>query len=171
MKNFFMIATLMVLASFSASAAEFKLGYVDVHSVVEKSSMGKKAKEEMKKEGEKKQKELDKKKNDLDKMNEDIEKKRSLLSDDALQKRSQELQMEVAKFRETVQKAQLELQKKENELLEPIVKKVKSVIEKVAKDKNFSMVIRSNQTDQVVIYSGSEYNLTDDVIKAIEKEK
>lgn len=170
MKNFFMIATL-VLASYSATAAEFKLGYVDVHAVVEKSSMGKKAKEEMKKEGEKKQKELDKKKADLDKINEDIEKKRSLLSEDALQKRSQELQLEVAKFRETVQKAQLELQKKENELLEPIVKKVKAVIERVAKEKNFSMVMRSNQTDQIVIYAGAEYNLTDDVVKALEKEK
>lgn len=169
MKNF--LAIIAALSVTSLAHAEFKIGYVDVHTAVEKSTIGKKAKEEMKKEGEKKQKELDKKKADLDKMNEDIEKKKSLLSEDALQKRGQELQMEVAKFRETVQKAQMELQKKEGELLEPIVKKVQAVVEKVAKDKGFAMVIRSNATDQIVIYAGSEYNLTDEVIAALEKEK
>ncbi|MCC2677994.1 MAG: hypothetical protein K0R29_570 [Pseudobdellovibrio sp.] len=170
MKNFLTIIAALLLAS-AVQAADFKIGYVDVHTAVEKSTIGKKAKDEMKKEGEKKQKELDKKKADLDKMNEDIEKKKSLLSEDALQKRGQELQMEVAKFRETVQKAQLELQKKENELLEPIVKKVKVVIEKIAKDKGFGMVIRSNANDQMVIYSASEYDLTDEVVAALEKEK
>jgi outer membrane protein len=170
MKNFFVLTVALLFTSM-ASAADFKIGYVDVHSAVEKSTIGKKAKEEMKKEGEKKQKELDKKKADLDKMNEDIEKKKALLSEDALQKRGQELQMEVAKFRETVQKAQVELQKKENELLEPIVKRVKVVIEKIAKDKGFSMVIRSNQNEQIVVYSATEYDLTDDVVKALEKDK
>jgi outer membrane protein len=169
MKNFITLMTALMITSLAH--AEFKIGYVDVHAAVEKSSIGKKAKEEMKKEGEKKQKDLDKKKADLDKMNEDIEKKKSLLSEDALQKRNQELQMEVGKFRENVQKAQLELQKKESELLEPIVKKVKTVIEKIAKDKGLAMVIRSNQNDQIVIYASSEYDLTDEVVAALEKEK
>ena len=103
-------------------------------------------------------------------MNEDIEKKKALLSEEALQKRSQELQMEVAKFRDTVQKAQLELQKKESDLLEPIVKKVKVVIDKIAKDKGFAMVIRSNQNEQIVLYAAPEFDLTDEVVKALEKD-
>ena len=169
MKNFLVLVATLLLAT--TASAEFKIGYVDVHQAVEKSTIGKKAKEEMKKEGEKRQKDLDKKKSDLDKMNEDIEKKKSVLSEDALMKKSQELQMEVQKFRENVSKAQMELQKKENELLEPIVKKVKTVIDKIAKDKGFAMVIRSNQNEQIVLYAGSDYDLTDDVVKALEKEK
>ena len=170
MKNFIVLSAVILMTSF-ASAADFKVGYVDVHQAVEQSTIGKKAKEEMKKEGEKRQKELDKKKGDLDKMNEDIEKKKSVLSEEALQKRSQELQVEVQKFRESVAKAQVDLQKKESELLEPIVKKVKSVIDKIAKEKGFAMVIRSNQNEQIVLYSASEYDLTDDVVKALEKDK
>lgn len=169
MKNMLILMATMLAASLAH--AEFKIGYVDVHTAVEQSAIGKKAKEEMKKEGEKKQKELDKKKADLDKMNEDIEKKKSVLSEEALQKRSQELQGEVQKFRENVQKAQVELQKKENELLEPIVKKVKSVIEKIAKDKGFNMVIRSNQNDQIVLYADSATDLTDETVKALDKDK
>lgn len=170
MKNFLML-TATLLFAVGASAAEFKLGYVDVHQAVEKSTIGKKAKEEMKKEGDKRQKELDKKKADLDKMNEDIEKKKSVLSEEALQKRAQELQVEVQKFREIVGKAQLDLQKKENELLEPIVKKVKIVIEKIGKEKGFAMVLRSNSNEQIVLYSAAEYDLTEEVVKALEKEK
>ena len=169
MKNFLGLVAALLFTSMAS--AEYKVGYVDVHQAVEQSTIGKKAKEEMKKEGEKRQKELDKKKADLDKMNEDIEKKKSVLSEDALQKRSQELQMEVGKFRESVAKAQSDLQKKESELLEPIVKKVKSVIDKIAKDKGFAMVIRSNQNEQIVLYSAPEFDLTDDVVKALEKDK
>lgn len=170
MKNFLIVLTAALLTC-ATQAADMKIGYVDVHAAVEKSTIGKKAKEEMKKEGEKRNKDLEKKKADLDKMNEDIEKKKSVLSEEALQKRAQELQMEVAKFRETVGKAQAELQKKENELLEPIVKKVKTVIEKIAKDKGFGLVIRSNQNEQIVLYAGAEYDLTEEVVKALEKEK
>ena len=171
MKNVFMIMFVVVMASMVASAAEFKLGYVDVQKAIEKSSIGKKAKDEMKKEADKRNKELEKKKSDVDKMREDIEKKRSVLAEEAFAKRAQELQEEMQKFNQTAAKAQGELQKKEAELLEPIVKKMKTVIEKIAKDKGFSMVIQSNQNAQIVLYSSPESDLTDDVVKAVDKEK
>jgi outer membrane protein len=169
MKNFLIILTALT-ASLTASA-QFKVGYVDVHLAVDKSTVGKKAKEEMKKEGEKRQKDLSKKEADLGKMKEDIEKKRSVLSEEAFQKRAQEWQLEFQKFNESVAKARAELQKKESELLEPIVKKIKTAVDKIAKEKGFAMVIRSNQNDQIVLYSASEFDLTEDVVKALDKEK
>ena len=169
MKN--VIVLLSALLFGSLASAEFKMAYVDIHQAIEKSAMGKKAKDEMKKEADKKNKELEKKKADLDKMGEDIEKKKSVLSEEALQKRGQELQVEAQKFRETVSKAQAELAKKENELLEPIVTKVKAVIEKISKEKGISMVIQSNQNAQIVLYANAESNLTDEVVKALEKDK
>jgi outer membrane protein len=169
MKNVIVLVSTLLFASLAS--AEFKMAYVDIHQAIEKSAMGKKAKEEMKKEADKKNKELEKKKSDLDKMGEDIEKKKSVLSEEALQKRGQELQVEAQKFRETVSKAQAELAKKENELLEPIVAKVKSVIEKISKEKGISMVIQSNQNAQIVLYANAESNLTDEVVKALEKDK
>ena len=169
MKNVIVLVGALLFGSMAA--AEFKMAYVDIHQAIEKSAMGKKAKEEMKKEADKKNKDLEKKKADLDKMGEDIEKKKSVLSEEALQKRGQELQIEAQKFRETVSKAQAELAKKENELLEPIVTKVKSVIEKISKEKGISMVIQSNQNAQIVLYANTESNLTDEVVKALEKDK
>lgn len=169
MKKLLMMMAL-VMAS-SAAYAEFKVAYVDVQTVVEKSKDGKKLNDELKKEFEKRQKEIEKKKADLDKMNEDIEKKKSVLSEEALQKRSIEFQGEVQKVREAMAKSQMEFQKKQNELYEPIIKKLKSIIEKVAKDKGYSMVIRSNQTEQIVLYAAAEHDLTDEVVSALDKDK
>jgi outer membrane protein len=75
------------------------------------------------------------------------------------------------KFNQLAAKAQGELQKKESELLEPIVKKMKVVIEKLAKEKGVSMVIQSNQNAQIVLYASSESDLTDELVKAVDKEK
>lgn len=163
------IVTILMIAG--TASAEFKMAYVDVQKAIEKTSMGKKAKEEMKKEADKKNKELEKKKSDIDKMREDIEKKRSVLAEEAFAKRAGELQEEMQKFNQTASKAQAELQKKESELLEPIVKKMKLVIERLAKDKGISMVIQSNQNAQIVLYSSSELDLTEDLVKAFDKDK
>jgi outer membrane protein len=169
MKNFLAVVTVLLVASFAS--AEFKLAYVDVQKAIEKTAMGKKAKEEMKKEADKRNKDLEKKKADIDKMREDIEKKRSVLADEAFAKRAEELQVEMQKFNQLAAKAQGELQKKESELLEPIVKKMKVVIEKLAKEKGVSMVIQSNQNAQIVLYASSESDLTDELVKAVDKEK
>lgn len=169
MKNFLAIAITLLFAG--SAFAEFKLAYVDVQKAIEKTSMGKKAKEEMKKEAEKKNKELEKKKTDIDKMREDIEKKRSVLAEEAFAKRAAELQDEMQKFNQTAAKAQTELQKKESELLEPIIKKMKAVIETLAKQKGVSMVIQSNQNAQIVLYASVESDLTDELVKAFDKEK
>ncbi|MBC7467550.1 MAG: OmpH family outer membrane protein [Bdellovibrio sp.] len=169
MKLFLTLAAVMMTASLAS--ADFKLAYVDVQKAIEKSSAGKKAKEDMKKEAEKKNKDLEKKKADVDKMREDIEKKRSVLSEEAFGKRAAELQEEMQKFNVLAQKAQQELQKREADLLQPIVEKMKKVIAGLAKEKGLSMVIQSNQNAQIVLFATPESDITEDVVKAFDKEK
>ena len=165
------LTMLSVMVATSIASADFKLAYVDVQKAIEKSSAGKKAKEEIKKEADKKSKELEKKKADIDKMREDLEKKRSVLAEEAFGKKAAELQEEMQKFNQLAAKAQGELQKKEGELLQPIVDKMKKVIEKIAKEKSLNMVIQSNQNAQIVLYASAESEITDEVVKAFDKEK
>lgn len=170
MKNFFVLVSAMLLTA-SVASAEFKAGFVDVQKAIEATNLGKKAKEEMRKEAEKRNKELEKKKGDIDKMREDIEKKRSVLAEEAFAKRAQELQEEMQRFNQSAAKAQADLQKKEGELLEPIVKKIRTVIEKIAKEKNLNMVIQSNPNAQIVLYATPDVDLTEEVVKTLDKEK
>ncbi|AGH95133.1 OmpH family outer membrane protein [Pseudobdellovibrio exovorus] len=166
-----LLSVLLITLGASLASADAKIGYVDVQRAIEQSSIGKKAKDEMKKEADKRNKDLEKRKTDIDKMREDIEKKRAVLTEEAFTKRAQELQEEMQKFNQLAAKAQGELQKKESDLLEPIVKKMRTVIEKIAKDKGFSMVLQSNPNAQIVLFSTADSDLTEDVIKAVDKEK
>ena len=166
MKNMLIVLSMLMTASFAQ--AEAKVGYIDMQKAIQSTSAGKKAKTELEGDFNKKKKELEKKEADLKKMGEDLEKKKSVLSEDALNKKQAEFQEEMMKYRDVVGKSQLEIQKKERELTSPILEKMKKSIAKLAKDKGFTMVIENSQ---MVLYATPESDLTDEVIKAFEKEK
>lgn len=148
--------------------AEAKIGFVDMQKAVQATAAGKKAKQELESEFEKRKKELQKREADLKKMGEDLEKRKAVMSEEALQKRQVEFQEEMMKYRDQVGKSQLEIQKKDRDLTQPILDKMRRVIEKVAKDKGFDMVLENSA---MVLYAQKSNDLTEDVIKAFEKEK
>nr|BFD67428.1 OmpH family outer membrane protein [Bdellovibrio sp. HAGR004] len=163
-----MLIVLSMLLTASLAQAEAKIGFVDMQKAIQSTSAGKKAKTELESDFNKKKKELEKKEADLKKMGEDLEKKKSVLSEEALGKKQAEFQEEMLKYRDVVGKSQLEIQKKERELTAPILEKMKKVITKLAKDKGYTLVIENSQ---MVLYATPEADLTEDVIKAFEKEK
>lgn len=160
---------LFVTLAQTALAAETKIGYVDMQKAVQATAAGKKAKTDLEAEFNKRKKELDKKKADIEKMGQDLEKKKSVLSEEVLGKKQMELQEEMMKFQKVVGENQLEIQKKEKELTMPILEKMRKVIEKVASEKQFSIVLERNE--QNILYAQKETDLTDDVVKAFETQK
>lgn len=166
MKKMLIAMSLLLAASFAN--AESKVGVVDMQKAIQTTSAGKKAKAELETEFNKKKKELEKKEADLKKMGEDLEKKKSVLSEEALGKKQAEFQEEMMKYRDVVGKSQLEIQKKERDLTAPILEKMKKVIAKMAKEKGYSLIVENSQ---IVLYATPEADITEDVIKAFEKEK
>ncbi|WP_347357585.1 OmpH family outer membrane protein [Bdellovibrio sp.] len=163
-----MLIVLSMLLTASLAQAEAKVGFVDMQKAIQSTSAGKKAKTELESDFNKKKKELEKKEADLKKMGEDLEKKKSVLSEEALGKKQAEFQEEMLKYRDVVGKSQIEIQKKERELTAPILEKMKKVISKLAKEKGYTLVIENSQ---MVLYATSDADLTEEVIKAFEKEK
>ena len=167
MKFFATLAALMLTAVLAQ--AQSKVGYVDVQKAIQATTAGKKAKDTLDSEYQKRKANLDKRKADIEKMGQDLEKKKSVLSEEVLGKKQMELQEEMMKFQKTVGENQLEIQKKEEELVKPILNKMKAVIEKVAQEKGFSLVLENK--GQAVLFAAKDADLTDDVVKAFEKEK
>lgn len=163
-----LVLSSLLLAAGMARAAETKIAVVDMQKAVQATAAGKKAKSELEGEFEKRKKELQKKEADLKKMGEDLEKKKSVLSEEALAKKQGEFQEEMLKYRDQVGKSQMEIQKKDRDLTQPILEKMRKVIEKVAKDKGYTLVLENSA---MILYSGKDNDLTDEVIKAFEKEK
>lgn len=166
MKNILILAAVLMG---SQAFAETKVGYVDMQKAVQATGSGKKAKTDLEAEFNKRKKDLDKKKADIEKMGQDLEKKKAVLSEEVLNKKQMELQEEMMKFQKVVGENQLEIQKKEKELTLPILEKMKKVIEKVASDKGFSIILE--KTEQNVLFAQKDVDLTDEVIKAFETQK
>ena len=167
MKKLVLLGMMVVVAAGASALAETKVGCVDVQKAIQSTASGKKAKETMEAEFKKRKESLDKKKSDIEKMGQDLEKKRSVLSEEVFGRKQVELQEEMMKFQKVVGENQLDIQKKEKELLDPIFEKMRKVIEKVAQEKGFSVVVDKQNT----LYAQKDADMTDDVVKAFEKEK
>jgi outer membrane protein len=167
MKKIMTIGALVLAAGIAN--AQSKVGYVDVQKAIQATAAGKKAKEVLDGEYGKRKKDLDKKKADIEKMNQDLEKKKTVLSEEVLNKKQMELQEEMMRFQKVVAENQMEIQKKEKELVEPILERMRKTIEKVAQEKGFSLVLERGA--QNVLYAQKDSDLTDEVVKAFEKEK
>lgn len=168
MKKLMMAVLVTAMASPVMAAAE-KVGFIDLQKAVQATASGKKAKESLDGDFKKRKESLDKKKADIEKMGQDLEKKKSVMSEEVLSRKQMELQEEMMKFQKTVGENQVELQKREKELLEPIIEKMRKVIEKVANEKDFAMVLE--KAGQNVLFAKKDADLTDEVVKAFEKEK
>lgn len=156
------------MTCFAASAsAEIKIGYIDMQKAIQDTSTGKKAKVELEGEFNKKKKDLEKKEADLKKMNDDLEKKSMVLTDDVKAQRQQELQAEMMKYRELVARSQQDIQKRERDLTVPIVEKLRSILDGIAKKESYTVVLEKSENS--VMWADKQIDLTERIVKDYEK--
>ena len=149
--------------------AEVKIGYVDMQKAIQETAAGKKAKKELEDEFNKKKKDLEKKEADIKKMHEDFEKRSMAMNEDARQKKQTEIRSEMGKYQENAGKAQMEIQKKERDLTQPIVTKLRSLMEEIAKKEDYTVILE--KSENAVLWAKKEIDLTDRLIKAYDGKK
>lgn len=163
-----LVLSLLVFGAWAAKA-EVKIGYIDLQKAIQSTSAGKKAKTELETEFNKRKKDIEAKETDIKKMTEDLEKKKAVLSEEALQKKQMEVQEEMLKYRELVGKNQVEIQKKERDLTSPILDKMRTIIDKMAKNDSYTVILEKNE--QSVLWVKGEIDVTDKVVQEFEKTK
>ncbi|NJL25658.1 MAG: OmpH family outer membrane protein [Calothrix sp. SM1_5_4] len=156
-----------LLFSIGAYANDVKIGYVDMAKAIQETAAGKKAKKELEDEFNKKKKDLEKRETDIKKAGEDFEKRSMAMNEDARMKKQQELQLEMRKYQELAAKSQMEIQKKERDLTEPIVKKLRGILDDIAKKENFTVVLEKSENS--VMWAKKELDLTERLIKEADK--
>ncbi len=164
------IATVLVvgLMGLSAFAADdVKIGFVDMQKAIQEVGAGKRAKKELEDEFNKKKKELEKREADIKKMGEDFEKRSMAMNEDARMKKQGEIQNEMRKYQELAGKSQMDIQKRERDLTQPIVTKLRSIIEEIAKKENFTVILE--RSENAVMYAKKDIDLTERIIKEHDK--
>jgi len=149
------------LASTSDARADFRIGVVNVQYAVTQTEDGIRATNTFKKVFDKRQQDLDARQTDLEKMKIDIEKQTRILSREALTRRMEDWQKRMVDLQTLFVEHNKELQKKQAELTSPIMKKMISVIGRIAKKNGYDVVVDA----QAVPYVRSDLDLTDQVVQ------
>jgi len=161
------MSIVLALSSYGAFAADMKVGFIDMQKAIQETNAGKKAKKELEDEFNKKKKEFEKREADLKKMGEDFEKRSMAMSEEARMKKQTELSNEMRKYQESAAKSQMEIQKRERDLTAPIVTKLRSIIEDIAKKEDFTMILE--KSEQSVMWAKKDIDLTERVVKEYNK--
>jgi outer membrane protein len=148
-------------ASTSDARADFKIGVVNVQYAVTQTEDGIRATNTFKKVFDKRQQDLDARQTDLEKMKMDIEKQTRILSREALTRRMEDWQKRMVDLQTLFVEHNKELQKRQAELTSPIMKKMISVIGRIAKKNGYDVVVDA----QAVPYVRSDLDLTDQVVQ------
>jgi outer membrane protein len=158
-----------VSARAADTKSDIKIGYVDLQKAITETSTGKAARKELEKEYNAKKDELQKKEANIKKMQEDLEKKKAVLTDEVRQAKAAELQGEMMKFQQLYQQSQISMQKKEQELTKPVLEKLQGVLEKIAKDGGYTVILE--KSEQSVLWAKKELDVTDELVKKFEATK
>lgn len=163
------VALAFAVGASQVHAAEIKVGFIDMQKAIQDTANGKKAKKELEEEFNKKKKDLESREASIKKMGEDFEKRSMAMNEDARLKKQQEIQGQMRQYQELAAKSQAEIQKRERDLTQPIVTKLRGIIEEIAKKEDFTMILE--KSEQSVMWAKKEVDLTERVIREYDSKK
>src|SRR5688572_10413415 len=150
------------------SAQPNRIGFIDVQRVLARSVAGVAAREQLEREKATMQKEMDGKRQELEKLRDELEKKGPLMTADARRDKQEVFDRKRRDAARLADDFQKELEKKEQGLLQKVLQDVSGVIEKVGKERGFYLIVEKRGA--VVLYSAAEADLTDEIIRAFDRD-
>jgi outer membrane protein len=151
----------------AVSAGGTKVALIRMQEAIKDTKDGKKAEERLKTEVEKRQKTLQAEGEKIQKAMEDLRKQGMVMDEKTRQEKEVAIQKQMQAFEASKMSSQQEFQKLDQEISEPIIKKIRSIVAQVSKDKGYTLVIDTGS----VIYANDQDDITDEVIKRYDSKK
>lgn len=162
MKKLLFIPVLM-LALFCGNAfAQSKIAVVDLGKAVNDTKAGLKANGELKALFDQAQNRANKLAAEMDGIQKDVETQRSVLSQDAIQKKMADIQKKRVEFERLQKDTQDEIQNKQAQLLQPIIENMSKIISDYGKEKKLDLVVEARAG---AVYFAPSIDITDEIVK------
>ncbi len=158
---------LLAFASLCFGEETLKIAYVDMQRALNYCEAGKEAKRVIAAEVEKIQKEFGGKQKELERIKEDLEKRGSVLSESVRQQRERDYQAKLRDLQRLQRDYEEDLRRKDREFSDRILKTLEGIIKKMGEEGKYTLILERNQP--TVIYIAKGLDLTDEVIKRIDK--
>ncbi len=155
-----------LLLSLSVHAAStIRVGVLDMHEVMQKSSQVKELRESLQKKFKSRESSIIADRDSLQKDADKLDREKSVLSKNDLEN----LRKKVTKAQQDLQKKQMEFQQDvmqaQNEALKTFIDNVKDIVKKVAEDEKYEIVL----TKDTIAYVDNGLDITAKVLKKLEK--
>jgi len=146
-----------------------KVAIVDTQKIISESIIGKAAKNNLDGQIKKGQAKLAALKADFEKQKTELEKQAAILSSSALQSRQEDLEKKQMEFQRAYQDIQEKIGKLNEVELTKVVKQIGDVVRELAAEDGYDFVLERDR--QTVMYASNEIDITDKVVKILDKKK
>ncbi len=153
----------LVTGSNVAESQNQKIAYVDIQKALEMTKSGQKVQKEFKGEVDDEQKQIDKKKTEYERIKETLDKQKSSLNEKAVREKEEDLISIEKELKRSFQDSQEKLRRKNATLVGELVKKMRTLVEALGKEKGYTLIVEKNS--QFLLYADPELDLTDEVVK------
>lgn len=143
-----------------ATAADYKIGYVNIQRVVEGSEEAQQAKGNLEQEAKQRQAELEEKRKRVNELQSKLEDEGSLMSEEQKKETQSKLEEAMREFRRLQRKAQQDLDTQKNQVLQDIYDDVSQIVSRIGEEEDYDLIL----TGSSAIYVSEPINLTDQVL-------
>jgi outer membrane protein len=151
----------VVTSAAPTAAADVSIVYVDIDDVIDKVDEGVAAREKLKEEQANRQKSISAREAELKRLQDELERQSKAFSKDALERKAAQYEKALVEYQQMLMKFNNELRDKERELFDPIERKLKELLRKVANRDGYDMILSKRS----VPYGRKDLDLTDKVIQ------
>lgn len=148
--------------------AEQKIAVLNMQKVVKQSEKGKGATVELEKKFESLKRDLQAEQDRIKAFKDDIEKKASLLSDEAKAQKEIEYRKMLRDFKDSSENAQFQMKQAEARVMEPLLKSLEKIVNRVAESGGYTMILESNMPG--IYYFSPTIDITPEIIRAYDQE-
>lgn len=163
----FLCASLLgLLGSGSSAHADglaLKVGVVNLQAVIANTNEGQQASQQLQKTFGARQKDFQTRGDDLAKLNDQLKTGGALLSDDRRNQLTSDIAEKKRRLDEDIQDAQADLNQRQQQILGKMEQKLRPIIDKYAKDNNFTLVLDVGSSSAVV-FASTAIDVTKDII-------
>lgn len=171
MRRFFAaVACLLALAlAATVSAAEVKVGYVNMQRALENSAAGQAAARKLSELWEKYKAEITADKEKMEQLKAEIDKQSLLWNEKTRRDKEDELRRMERDYQRMLKDVQDEIKARESEFSETISKEILKVVEEIGKADGYTVILEKKSS--AILYAPPTADLTDRVIKAYDAQK
>ena len=161
----FCFGVIVLSASAYAQQVPLNIAIVDFQKILATASAPKSVNDQIQKIREKYRKEVQKDETDLRNSNQELAQKQTLLSTEAFNAERRKFEQKVLEVQKNVQQKNQSLQIAQNQAKQKIMEVLRTIILNMSKEKDYSLVLRREQT--VIVADG--FDITDQVIVELNK--